>query len=60
MVPMRRKIIIIIIIIIMIMIINGTYEAQNLPKNSERTKNKKIHKNYEFAINCQLQFIKND
>ena len=33
--------IIIVIIIIIIIIINGTYKAQNLPKNSEHTENKK-------------------
>ena len=29
------------IIMVVIMIINSTYKAQNLPKNSERAKNKK-------------------
>ena len=32
------------------MIINGTYNSQNLPKNSEHTKDKKKNdKNYELG-----------
>ena len=37
--------IMIMIMIIIIITINGTYKAQNLPKNSDRTKNKeRTHK----------------
>ena len=41
---LSQKKLIIIIIIIIIIVINGTYKAQNLPKNSGRTKNKQKKK----------------